>query len=65
MTGLRFYRQRPALPAGIALFTSRTAPQPDRAARSRQIVRLRLAFALTPAQAALVASLAFGERGAE
>ena len=60
MTGNRFYR-----PAVIALFTPCTASQPDRTARPRQILRLRLAFALTPAQAALVASLAFGERRAE
>ena len=38
---------------------------PDRAARRFQIAHLRRAFGLTTAQAALLASLAFGERGAE
>lgn len=38
-----------------------TIPQPDGTAQPRQIARLRLAFALTLAQAALVATLAYGE----
>ena len=42
-----------------------TPHHPDRAARRFQIAHLSRAFGLTPAKAALLASLAFGEWGAE
>ena len=63
MIGCRIHR--PALTSGIARFLPCDPPQPDHLARPRQIARLRLAFAMTPAQAALVAALVYGDRGAE
>lgn len=65
MTDHRFCRERRAALPRITLSMPCNAQQSDHTARKHQIARLCLTFGLSAAQAALVAPLAFGERGAE